>query len=690
MPISTIKLLPVIAEVMKVKRYKHCGEWAYNNRILPAENAEPGRFRIERTPYFIPVAEALNNPRFSVVAVMCASQQAKSELCFNFLGHRLDTRAQPAIFVFPTQKLAESVSQTRFSKMLASSRSLSLKHQKGKSDKITLKIISGAPLIFAYATSASQMCSHACATACLDEFDRMPDDVDGEGSPLELILARLSTYPNAKCLVTSSPTLLQLSPINKLFLEGTAGKWHIRCPHCGEWVLPCFDSFKWDNDDFNKVSRAWIQCKRCQGEIGEEHRGFINKVGNGRYFYVDEEGKLHDPEKRTNNKTATFWVSGLISPWRSFHEAALRWLKAVASGSETRKQAVFNTVFGEPYEGKGEAPPPSAVKDCRLAYQVGQLKKAYSDVLFMTVDVQKDGLYYVVRGWSTTSKSALVDRGFIFGETDDPEIWRKLYRLSKKTWGKYPINYTFVDAGYRTSFVYAFCKRYGSKYIPVVGRERQRAPISSSKVEVNLKGKRFRYGLTLFVLEDTYFKEMLYSRIREAKIWFVPYDIDDEYCKQVTAESLLTDGIRKKWVKKYKHNHYLDCEKMQLFAATLFRIDLADEKKESEEKGVERDDNPTENPAEDVVESSVDKAERVIKQAAKLGSAIPSVTGNQKTEEEVEEGIRKHLEKLAQEQIDVEENKDIVSKLDNFPKKPEKNILQILGNSNNIGVNVWG
>lgn len=683
-PPPTTKLFAHLDKLLKVQLYKHCGEWAYHNRILPPENAEPGRFRIERTPYFVEVAEALNDPNYEVVTVMCGTQQAKSEMCFNYIGHRMDTRAQPAIFVFPTQKLADSVSQTRFSKLLQSSESLSLKHQKGKSDKISLKIIGGAPLIFAYATSASQLCSHACATACLDEYDRMPDNVEGEGNPLELILARLSTYPNGKCLVTSTPTLTQLSPIYKLFKEGTAAKYHISCPHCKEWFLPCFEHFKWDNDDYEKVSRAWFECNHCHGEIGEEHRAHFTNLENVKYWTIENDGSLVDWRTK-NNKNASFWASGAMSPWRNFLKCAIRWLKAVASGSESRKQGVMNTVFGEPYEGKGEAPPADAVKDCRLAYKMGQLKRAYSDVLFMTVDVQKDCLYYVIRGWSTTSKSALVDRGFIYGDTDKTTVWNKLHRLSKKTWGKYPINYTFIDAGYRTAYVYAFCKQHGSNYIPVIGRERQRSPIASSKVEINLRGKRFRYGLTLFTLDDGYFKEMLYTRIREGgKSWFVPYDIDDEYCKQVTAESLLTDGIRKKWVLKYKHNHFLDCEKMQLFACTLFRIDLAGD--DVEEKEGQIDGGQTK---EDVVESEHDKLEKLITNSAKLGAAISPILGKKLEENEVEEGVRNHLKKLCKEQVDIEQNKRKVREIENRSKSRDTNVMKILNDKSNIGVNVF-
>jgi hypothetical protein len=40
---------------------------------------------------------------------------------------------------------------------------------------------------------------------------------------------------------------------------------------------------------------------------------------------------------------ASFWVSGLCSPWRSWGEAAKLWIEAARSGEPGRMQAVLNT-----------------------------------------------------------------------------------------------------------------------------------------------------------------------------------------------------------------------------------------------------------------------------------------------------------------------------------------------------------
>jgi len=602
---TSYKLIPFVARLFDTKRYRHCGVWAYENRILPPEAAEPGEFKYFRTPYFIPICEALNDPRFDIVCVMSPAQAGKTDTGFNFIAHGLDERARPSMIVLPTQKLAERMSKTRFSKLINNCESLKIKHEKGRSDNITLKIISGAPLFFNYSGSATQLCSDAVAKVYIDEYDRMSDDIDGEGSPLDIIYARMTTYPDKKAYVTSSPTLTDTSQIYKLFKEGFKAFWFLVCPKCKRYTLPCFANFKYDNESSKKVTRAWIECQHedCKHEIDDTYEDYINEVveiapnvfkpKNGKYFYLLKKDEIVNPYEDKNYKkyemccpfkeprghtTASFTMSGLVSCWRTMLECAKRWLKAVESKQETRKQAVMNTVFGEPYQSEGRAPDYLEVMECSLDYDKGELLKAFSDVIIMSVDVQKDRVYYVIRGWSGKGQSALIDYGVIYGMTDETDVWKKLFALSKFRWKNYPINYVFIDSNYRPQYVFAFCKKMGKHYIPVVGRDRQNTPVKMVRIEVSMKGKKFNYGLKRFSMLDGYFKDLLYSKIsNDEQTWFVPRDVCEDYCKQVTAESLVSDGIREKWVQRYKDNHYLDCEKIQVFASFVLRIDLAGE-----------------------------------------------------------------------------------------------------------------
>ena len=678
--IKALSPLEMISRTIRPLQYNHCGDWARENRFLDGQESIPGVFEIERTPYLIDIAKALEDHRFTIVAIMCGAQMSKTETCFNFICHRQDKRAQPAMFVFPTEQLARRTSTTRFSKVLKSTKKLKDKYVSGKKDNTLLKKIGETFLYFSYATSATQLCSYPIATGVIDEFDRTKNNIDGEGSCLDLLFSRMDTFPNKKLLVTSTPLLVQTSKIYKLWDEGTALRWYIKCPGCGEWVLMCFDFFRWDDEDPRKVKRAWLECNHCQFEIDDKYHVYKNQPGNGAYFR-EKDGKLYTLEdllaEGLEFDTASFWPSGLASPWKTFLYCAKRWLKALSSRDEGRKQPAMNTVFGEPYHGSGEGVKYSAVKACCQEYQLGQLKKSCSDVLFMTVDVQGDRIYFVIRGWNTQGQSALVDKGCIYGNTSEHYIWARLYNLTLETWSdKYPINYVFIDANWRTATVYSFCKRFGSRFIPFLGRETGRvsSPVRSSPVEIKENGKVRRLGLKRFVFDEGFFKQKLYSCIKEKVNWFVPYDIDEDYCRQVTAESCYNDGINQKWVKNYRDNHYLDCEKMQLVAAFMFRIDL----------GKLRDD--------------IFEEENNLKPISKekyFNQADKMICSMEVREREVIEVIEKDSDKpkirsKPAQNVVLEEGTNSQKKIKQKNKKNTENVLHLLNNSSNIGINIWG
>jgi len=187
-------------------------------------------------------------------------------------------------------------------------------------------------------------------------------------------------------------------------------------------------------------------------------------------------------------------------------------------------------------------------------------------------------------------------------------------------------------------------------------------------VEITKDGKRVKFGIKGFSIHDGYFKEMLYSRIRDKKTWFVPFDISDEYCKQVTAESLITDGIRKGWIKTYKDNHYLDCEKFQMAAATLLRIDLEEEKENV---------NITSEQCQEVLESRTNEVSKILRTGT-----------NEEKKEIVKEVVGGYLDKEVKEYQEREKDKILLKQLQS--KEPKTNVIKMLQNKKNIGINVWG
>jgi phage terminase large subunit GpA-like protein len=221
-------------DVMDVPPVRTPNAWAEVKRVLPPGEAEPGKYRPERTPYLKEIGEAFINPEYSRIVIAKGSQLGLSEFAINAVGQKLDDCPVPVLYVAPTQRLVESISINRVGKMIDMIPSLLAKKAGGKRDKIGEKYVSGVRLGFAWAGSATELSSHPAGLAVTDELDRMPRDVGGEGDPVEIIDTRGTTYPDFVHIVISTPTILGGSPILALLEEGTFQKWYVPCMYCNK------------------------------------------------------------------------------------------------------------------------------------------------------------------------------------------------------------------------------------------------------------------------------------------------------------------------------------------------------------------------------------------------------------------------------------------------------------------------
>jgi phage terminase large subunit GpA-like protein len=117
-----------------------------------------------------------------------------------------------------------------------------------------------------------------------------------------------------------------------------------------------------------------------------------------------------------DSSTVSYWVSGLCSPFVAFGERAEKYLSAVRLGDHKGIQSAVNTNFGECFApAGGEAPEWAEVSEHRGLYRRGELP-AEAIYLVLTVDVQKNRLYWVLRGRGARATSWLVDYGALWGE----------------------------------------------------------------------------------------------------------------------------------------------------------------------------------------------------------------------------------------------------------------------------------
>jgi phage terminase large subunit GpA-like protein len=587
-------------------------QWAKTNRRYPASAGVPGPRDPFLTPYKVAFARAVASGKYRRVVDVSGAQMGKTDTILDMMGHRLDQRPAPILYVGPTKQFVTEQFEPRVMALLDEAPSLMRKVARGKRMTKTRKIVSGVPLRLAHGGSSSALKSDPFSLAIIDEYDEMLANVKNQGDPLGLVEARGYTYADYTVAVTSTPSLgattierdpksgldfwkavpgedIQ-SPIWNLWQQGTRHHWVWKCPHCAKWFTPRFDLLRWPKNATPAQAKreAYLLCGHddCGGVIEEKHKADMNAhglyVAPGQWIneFDDIEG---EPEE---NSTISFWTSGLCSPFVPFGDRAESYLNALRSGDHSKTQTKINADFGELWApGGGTVPEVAEVQKLRVPYRLGEVPTGVI-CLTMGVDVQKNRLVYVVRGWGARGTSWLIQQGELWGATADPEVWMSLEDVLEDRYANLGIRLAVIDSGFRPnkltpgseSVVYDFCRRHQRNTRPSKGRDYlAQGALTIAKIEIDPKGGRAKYGLELVHINTDWCKLWIHERIRwpldQPGAFFLPQDVSDDYCIQLVSEARIkTKAGRPQWVQRSRDNHYLDAEAMAYAAGYILNV----------------------------------------------------------------------------------------------------------------------
>lgn len=606
---------------MTPKKRTEPDEWAQENRIYPPTSGVPGPRNPYLTPYVIAFERAVAARTHKRVVLVVGSQMGKSESMLDIIGQRMDLSPTPVLYLGPTKQFLQEQWEPRVMELIDQSAALRDKIARGKRMTKTRKVISGVPLRLAHGGSSVALKSDPFGLALTDEADELAANVKGQGDPISQVDRRGDTYADFVHAITSTPSRgpsdiatdaesgLQFwantdpteveSTIWRLWQSGTQYHWAWPCPHCGEYFIPRFNCLAWDKeiDDQGRESpsdpamarrTAFLACPANGCVITNDSKVEMNRrgvyVAPGQYITPD--GVVHGDAPES--WTVSFWVSGLASPFKAWGERAAEYVEAARSGEPGEIQSVINGGFGELYApGGGDVPDWKELEGLKAPYLTGEIPPG-PRIVTAAVDVQKSSLYYAIRGWGARSESWLLDMGQIFGETCEEEVWSNLEEVLLQKYGGMPIRLALIDSGYRPgrpdavpeNRVYEFCCKHRRFCRPTKGRSTQAKPIILSKIEIGAAGKggrRTSTGLELFLLDTDYFKGFIHERLRwpatEPGAFHLPQDVTDDYLKQLVSEARIRrPGGRPKWVRRFKDNHFFDCESMNAAAAWFLGV----------------------------------------------------------------------------------------------------------------------
>lgn len=570
-------------------------EWADAKRMLVQKaSAEPGKWKTSRTPFLREIMDNMSSmSEIQESIFMKGAQIGGSESGNNFIGYTIDHAPGPMLIVQPTVELAKRYSKQRIDPLIDSSPSLRdrikpARERESGNTVLSKEFADGSGiLLITGANSSVGLRSMPARKLFLDEEDAYPGDVDGEGDPVMLAKARTRTYKNKKKIFrVSTPTIAGASRIEAAFMEGDQRRYHVPCPHCGVKQVLKWINVKWED---NKPETTYYLCEANACVIEEHHKTKMLAAGEW----------IPDNPGAGNGKIRSYHLSSLYSPvgWYSWSDAVADWINAKSDPSKLK--AFVNTVLGEVWAEKGEAPEWKLLYDRRETYQLGTIPQP---ALFITcgVDVQKDRLEAQVVGWGKDKQSWVVDYLVFPGDTSDlgpAGPWVEIDKLLQKQYPhesglQIPIKLMAIDSGDQTQTVYSFVRKYpANRVVATKGYDHLKMVFSQpSTVDVHVSGKKIRRGSKVWPIGSSMIKVELYGLLHadsptEEQLELHGYppgfvhfpELPEEYFRQLTAEQLIKKFVkgfpRYYWEKKYNRNEALDTFILSRVAASICGLD---------------------------------------------------------------------------------------------------------------------
>lgn len=540
-----------------------CSEWAEQYRhVSPERSRFAGKWQNERTPYLREIMDAASDPRVRRVVFMKSSQVAGSEFAVNYLMYRIHLSPTMMIYCAENEDKRNAFVNESFD---TATRATPVIRERivGKvgteDNNLQRKKFPGGLLSCVYATSAAQLSSRPAEVVIVDEVDATVENA--EGSPVALLEARTKTFNDIrKIILISSPRDRETSVIEAEYLASDQRKYHVPCPHCGEYQILEWKNVRWDDDP---LAAFYVCSQGCMIEHFEKD----SMLARGKWVAKEE-----------FKESVGFAINELYSPFTTWGDMAADFVKAKKFRSTLK--TFINTRLGETWEEEGEQVEFADITFHREKYEA-EIPKG---VLFLTagVDVQDDRLEVEVVGWGIDHESWSIGYEIIPGDPGLADVWDSLFDyLTEERYDSkdhaYKIKSVCIDVGgHHTKQVYKFCKaNRGRRWFAVKGANTYNEPIVSKPREVGRDRNRL-----IMVGTDTA-KDEIFSFLKVAEpgspgYCHFPEDREDFYFKQFCAEKKVTHYYMGKARKVYKkvsekaRNEALDLRVYATAARELF------------------------------------------------------------------------------------------------------------------------
>lgn len=606
-----------MANAIKAPRRMKVSEAVAEYMRVPLGGSNSVKWDKHTAAYILEPMDCLNSREYDAVVFVGPARTGKTVgLIDGWITYSIVCDPSDFLLVQLTQEKASEHSRKRLDRTFRCSPEITKRLSPRKNDNnVHDKYFRAGNLLKIGWPSINVLSSSDYKYVALTDYDRWPEDIDGEGDGFSLASKRTTTFMSAgMTLVESSPGKdivdLKHTPkstheappttgILSLYNRGDRRRFYWQCPDCSEYFEPSMANMVGyrDDSDFVKASEnARLQCPHCQTLIAPEMKRELNI--NGIWLKegqkIDASGQISGESRRS--RIASFWLEGPAAAYQTWAQLTYKLLNAEheyeMTGSEETLKAVTNTDWGLPYL-------PRSALEQRRSDELMERREEIDEktvppqcrFIVAAVDVQggKNRRFVVqMVGYGENGERWLIDRYNISHTLPDsdgviekidpriPDDWyilisdvlNKRYPLSHNPNHFMPILAMAVDSGGEdgvTDNAYKFwrkCRRdgYAKRVYLVKGDSTKRQKLITKTYPDNTarsdRHSSARGDVPLYLLQTDYLKDRVNNALARdtagANYIHFPEWIGEWFFNELTYEERGPDG---KWRKPGKGNN---------------------------------------------------------------------------------------------------------------------------------------
>lgn len=356
-----------VAELIRPPRRIRASQAAAERMKVVGGDGTVRDWSADATPYMVEPLDCMGSRLYDAVIFAGPARTGKTNaLVDGYVAYKIDCDPGDGLIVQISEEKAREFSKKRIDRMLQNSPELAKRlSPRGHDNNVHDKTFRAGNYLGIKWPSKNVLASSDYQFVLITDFDRLPENIDGEGDAFTLGAKRTQTFGSTgMTLAESSPgrevvdldwerpaDCPHMAPpttgILDLFNQGDRRLWYWQCQEhsCQQWFTPTMDNF-------NLAARQAF-CPHCGTLVEPSHKRALNLTGRWvpEGMELTASGELIGTRRQT--RIASFWMEGPSAAFQSWASLAEKLARAEETYAQTDSQetlkTVINTDWGRPY-----------------------------------------------------------------------------------------------------------------------------------------------------------------------------------------------------------------------------------------------------------------------------------------------------------------------------------------------------